>query len=436
MYLTNMMALGPLRTATRLASRKYTFAFPSSASFSPSCPPPCARLPSNLNNCTASWRRSFQTESNPPRPTNQIPEFAFAFDIDGVLVRSSDPLPRAHKTLSYLQSQNIPFILLTNGGGKHESERVSDLSRKLSVSIDTSMFVQSHTPFADMHSYKDKTVMVVGGDEDKCRAVAEKYGFKTVVTPGDILAAYPDVWPFSQQLLPYYKSFTRPLPAPIDPTSPSTSLKIDAIFVYNDPRDWGLDTQIIKDVLLSQQGILGTLSPKNGDPNLPNKGYQQDGQPPLYFSNPDLLWAAKYHLPRLGQGGFREALEGVWAALTGGPQHNVSLVKTIMGKPHQPTYEFAEKRLVAHRENLLGKSSATDKSSSDLKRVYMVGDNPESDILGGNSYKSPLGTEWVSVLVQTGVYVAGTTPAHPPKQTVGDVWDAVSWAVAREGWKG
>lgn len=284
-----------------------------------------------------------------------------------------------------------------------------------------------------MDEYKNKTVMVVGGDEDKCRLVAERYGFTTVVTPGDILAAYPAVWPFSQQLLPYYKTFTRPLPAPIDPTSPSTSLKIDAIFVYNDPRDWGLDTQIIKDVLLSKNGIMGTLSDKNGNPSLPNNGYQQDGQPPLYFSNPDLLWAAKYHLPRLGQGGFREALEGVWAAITGGSPAGVKLQKSVMGKPHRPTYEFAEKRLIAHRKNLLQDHSG---KLGDLKRVYMVGDNPESDILGGNSYESPYGTDWVSVLVQTGVYVEGTVPKHQPRKIVGDVWDAVDWAVTQEGWKG
>jgi ribonucleotide monophosphatase NagD (HAD superfamily) len=94
-----------------------------------------------------------------------------------VLLRSSDALPRARKALSYLQSQRIPFILLTNGGGKHESERVAELSSKLDVSIDTSMFVQSHTPFADMDDLKDKTVMVVGGVEDKCRTVAEAYGY-------------------------------------------------------------------------------------------------------------------------------------------------------------------------------------------------------------------------------------------------------------------
>jgi len=75
--------------------------------------------------------------------------------------------------LSYLQAQNIPFILLTNGGGKHESERVEELSKRLNIPLDVSMFVQSHTPFADMEQYKDKTIMVVGGQDDKCRRVAE-----------------------------------------------------------------------------------------------------------------------------------------------------------------------------------------------------------------------------------------------------------------------
>lgn len=369
------------------------------------------------------------------KPTLSHPPSLFNFlsSIDGVLVRSSDPLPRAQQALSYLQTHHIPFILLTNGGGKHESERVAELSSKLSVPLSTSLFVQSHTPFADMDHYKNKTVMVVGGDEDKCRRVAEKYGFKTVVTPGDIYAANPSVWPFSAALLPHYQKFARPLPKPIDPTSPSTSLKIDAVFVFNDPRDWGLDVQIIKDVLLSKEGILGTLSEKNGDEKLPNKGYQQDAQPPLYFSNPDLLWAAKYHLPRLGQGGFREALEGVWKAVTGGAQ----LRKTVMGKPHRPTYEFAERRLIEHRGEMLREMGWTGETgeTGHLKRVYMVGDNPESDILGGNSYESGVGTEWVSVLVETGVYQRGSEPAHKPRKIVGDVWGAVEWAVGEnEKW--
>jgi ribonucleotide monophosphatase NagD (HAD superfamily) len=192
-----------------------------------------------------------------------------------------------------------------------------------------------------------------------------------------------------------------------------------------------LDSQIIKDVLLSERGILGTLSQKNGNPALENRGYQQDGQPPLYFSNPDLLWAAKYHLPRLGQGGFREAFEGIWDAITGGEAQGVKLQRVVMGKPHRPTYEFAEKRLIAHRHRLM---QGYGSPLGHLKRVYMVGDNPASDIAGGNDYQSPYGTDWASVLVETGVYKKGTTPSPQPRKIVSDVYDAVSWAVAQEKW--
>ncbi len=140
------------------------------------------------------YPRFLQT-SNPQNHT-QVPNFAFAFEyngliitllrpclqirsIDGVLLRSSKPLPRAHRALSYLQTHRIPFILLTNGGGKTEQERVQQLSQLLEVHLDTSMFVQSHTPFAELAkahakgSLKEKCILVVGGEGDKCRRVAE-----------------------------------------------------------------------------------------------------------------------------------------------------------------------------------------------------------------------------------------------------------------------
>lgn len=107
--------------------------------------------------------------------------YLLSSSIDGVLIRSSKPLPRAQKALSYLQSYNIPFILLTNGGGKHETDRVSELSERLGVPLDTSLFVQSHTPFAELvdgndgqEALKDKCILVMGGDGDMCRKVAEK----------------------------------------------------------------------------------------------------------------------------------------------------------------------------------------------------------------------------------------------------------------------
>ncbi|KAI7362040.1 HAD-superfamily hydrolase, partial [Hortaea werneckii] len=187
------------------------------------------------------------------------------------------------------------------------------------------------------------------------------------------------------------------------------------------PRDWGLDAAIIIDLLLSQQGYLGTLSRKNGDTSLPNRGYQTDGQPPLFYSNPDLWWAASYHLPRLGQGGFREAFLGLWNAVTG----SADLDCRVFGKPYQPTYEFAENRLRMHRKRLFGQVGLNDP----LRKVYMVGDNPESDIAGANGYRSPHGSEWKSLLVRTGVYQEGTEPAHKPSAIVDGVQEAVQWAI-------
>ncbi|PNS19674.1 hypothetical protein CAC42_7518 [Sphaceloma murrayae] len=361
-------------------------------------------------------RRCLQTSSvGLPRLHDTPNDIAFAFDIDGVLLRSSAPCGNSPAALRYLLQAQIPHIFLTNGGGKSELARISDLRSKLSCpELEESSIIQSHTPFRDLSHLQSKNILVVGGEGDNCRHVAQKYGFKNVYVPGDIWASRRDVWPFSNPFKAYYDRFAQPHIIP-------EGLKIDAIFVYNDPRDFGLDLQTVLDFLLSSQGVHGTLSPKNGDKALPNKGYLQDGQPPLYFSNPDMWWANSNPLPRLGQGAFREALEGVWAHVTGGAK----LERTVIGKPHRGTYEYAEKQLRANRGRMEEGSGAR---LPPLRKVYMVGDNPESDICGANSFESPYGTEWVSVLVKTGVYRGGE-PAHKPRTIVEDVYAAVQWAL-------
>ncbi|KAJ5703443.1 HAD-superfamily hydrolase subfamily IIA CECR5 [Penicillium malachiteum] len=380
---------------------------------------------------SATGRRAIQTASSV-----RVPNFAFAFDIDGVLLRSSKPIPGAADSLAHLKEQGIPFILLTNGGGKHETERVAEISEKLNIPLDATDIVQSHSPFAELvkgpdsaSALENKCVLVAGGDGDNCRRVAEQYGFKNVVTPGDIFMDNPAIWPFSKNFSNYYKTFARPLPRPVDHTDRARGLKIDAVFVFNDPRDWGLDTQVIMDLLLSQDGHVGTLSEKNGRTDLPNHGYQQDGQPHLYFSNPDLYWAAAYPLPRLGQGGFREALEGVWAATTGGLSKGVELKKTVIGKPYQGTYEFAERQLLRNR----AKKFEGVSDLPPLQQVYMIGDNPESDIRGANSYRSSYGSKWQSILVRTGVYPGGE-PAWTPTTIADDVQKGVQWALKTSKW--
>ncbi|KAH8885690.1 HAD-superfamily hydrolase [Thozetella sp. PMI_491] len=400
----------------------------------------------SLAEAAASARRPLSAKRE--LPTGLAPSFAFAFDIDGVLLHVAKPIPGAAETLRYLDAHNIPFILLTNGGGKLEAERVADLSSKLGVRLTVDNFVQSHTPFQELvdgpTSLKDKNILVTGANAEKCRGIAEQYGFQSVVTPADILLAEPKVWPFDPLLEELYRSTARPLPAPVfrpgrsarEP-SPATALKIDAMFVFNDPRDWALDIQILTDLLLSDSGYLGTFSPRNGDATLPNSGWQQHSQPPLYFSNADLFWSTGFHLPRFGQGAFQAAVAGVWDRITGG----VALQRKVIGKPYGETYRYAERVLRRHRQEVLQKQGHGDEPAG-LSTVYMIGDNPESDIAGANGYSRKNGTAWEGVLVRTGVWTPerGGDKAlegqFKPTVVVEDVREAVMWALEREGWKG
>ncbi|KAL8708104.1 MAG: hypothetical protein Q9220_006958 [cf. Caloplaca sp. 1 TL-2023] len=399
---------------------------------------------------------SFQTlrclQTSTPTPPRRIPNFAFAFDIDGVLLRSSSPLPNATKTLRTLQDLRIPFILLTNGGGKHERDRVSELSSLLSVPLSTSMFVQSHTPFADLvhridkrsgKPLRERPVLVVGGEGDRVRKVAEAYGFQHPITPADIITASPQIWPFTPaSLLETYARHARPLPLPIfTPFSsstplPTTHLTIASILVFADPRDWALDTQIILDVLLSGNGVLGTRRPLSSSSKA-TKATKHNATPPIYFSNPDIHWSSSHHLPRLGQGAFQAAFRGVWNAVTHLPLH-----ATTIGKPSQAAFEFAEKILLSHRRELLSLPSSPagddqEKEISELEKIYMVGDNPLSDIQGGNTYRSPRGTKCDTILVRSGVFDGADDSqlTHKPTTIVKDVHEGVTWALEREGWE-
>lgn len=390
---------------------------------------------------TCPGQRRFQSTASAVGANGEVPEFAFSFDIDGVLLHESKPIPGASETLRFLEREHIPFILLTNGGGKREVDRVADLSEKLGVALTTDNFVQSHTPFRQLihgpDSLQDKTVLVTGSDYGRCRDIAKSYGFQNVVTPSDILAAQPSIYPFRH--IPQLHPNPQPLPAPAytgdpSPTPLPSCLKIDAMFVFDDPRDWAVDSQIIMDLLLSHKGYVGTYSNLNNDSSLPNCGWQEDSQPTLYFSNGDMLWAANYHLPRFGQGAFQAALAGIWHRYTGGHE----LRRRVIGKPESETYRFAESVLNEHRHEML-RGREGGHGGRELKAVYMVGDNPDSDIAGANGFRSEFGTDWVSVLVQTGVWQRDRQGegmlkgVKKPKVIVRDVMEAVKWACGRHG---
>ncbi|OAV87265.1 HAD-superfamily subfamily IIA hydrolase [Puccinia triticina 1-1 BBBD Race 1] len=343
------------------------------------------------------YPNSYSTQATPPP--------AFCFDIDGVLKQGAHVLPQARKAIAILNGQNsaqksFPFILCTNGGGTPELERSKKLSEELGVPITPSQLVQSHTIFNQfLSSYSDKPILVIGGRAGRCRLVAEGYGFQHVYIPQDILKWNPSIWPF-------YKLSDQE--SRIAKTADFSKIPFSAVFVMHDSFDWGLDTQMAIDVLTSKDGII--TNPIDCTPNIKTNSI------PVYFSNPDFLWGNEFSRPRFGQGAFQTALRANYERLTGHP-----LEAWTGGKPTRATYDFANQLL----KNILRDQF----NGQDLGAVYMIGDNPASDIQGANNYG------WSSVLVKTGVF-KGNKPedaAHVPTSVQSDVLEAVHWALRQEG---
>ncbi|KAL5363183.1 HAD-like domain-containing protein [Aspergillus floccosus] len=326
---------------------------------------------------------------------------AFAFDIDGVLAHGNEPIEEAKEALKMLNGDNelgikIPYILLTNGGGKTESARCEQLSEILEVPISTDQFIQSHTPMQALAEYYE-TVLVCGGEGQKIREVAENYGFKNVVHPKDILAWDPTVSP--------WRCFSEEDRAEAKPRDFS-KIKFDAILVFADSRDYATDMQLIIDLLLAEDGKMLTRAK---DPVA--------SRIPVYFSQGDLVFPTDHKgPPRLTQGAFRISIEAQYKALTG-----VDLERVVYGKPERATYTYADEVLRAWMEQIHNENRLP-------QNIYMVGDNPASDICGGNMYG------WNTCLVRTGVFQGAVNDDNNPANfgVFPNVLEAVKAAVRKE----
>jgi HAD superfamily hydrolase (TIGR01456 family) len=327
-------------------------------------------------------------------------DMAFVFDIDGVLVHGDRLIPEGQRVLEILNGDNelgikIPHIFLTNGSGKPELARVEQLSKILNNPISTEQFIQSHTPMRALAEYY-KTVLVVGGEGYKCREVAEAYGFENIVVPNDIIAWDPTIAP--------YRVFTdeeRKTSRPRD----FSKINIEAIMVFSDSRDYATDIQIIMDLLQSENGKFGT---KAKDP--------VSQRVPIYFSQGDMLCPTEHPFPRMSQGAFRIGLEAMYKSLTG-----VELERVVYGKPELATYKYADEVITSWMETIHNDEKLP-------ANIYMIGDNPASDIIGGNMYG------WNTCLVRTGVFQGGDNDENNPASfgVFVNVFDAVTTAIKKE----
>ncbi|KAG7196164.1 uncharacterized protein KQ657_000176 [Scheffersomyces spartinae] len=403
-------------------------------------------------------RRKRKTVIDHPR----VASYAFCFDIDGVILRGPNTIPEAVEALRLLNGANkynitVPSIFVTNGGGKPESARATDLSARLETTITTDQIIQGHTPMKDLVGIYEN-VLVVGGVGNVCRNVAESYGFKNVYTPFDILKWNPAV-------TPYHDMTEAELACAKDVDF--SKVAIDAILVFADSRNWAADQQIILELLLSKNGVMGTSSATY------NEG------PQLYFAHSDFIWATNYKLSRYGMGALQVSIAALYREHTG-----TELKVNRFGKPQKGTFIFANKVLSKWRKGVLdehlkkmpvdapnaleeadilinedgdevvnqsklekyeahdseevsdedeqlftvGRNQKVKLELPPCSTVYFVGDTPESDIRFANSHDA----SWHSILVKTGVYQDGTVPKYTPKHTCENVLEAVKYAIERE----
>lgn len=353
---------------------------------------------------------------------------AFVFDIDGVLVRGSKAIPQAKPALDLLNQHKVPYILLTNGGGVTEQDRVEFLSSKIGVELSPLQIVQSHTPMKALTN-KFKRVMVIGGEDDKVRKCAQYYGFEDVLMPIDLVRYSPSISPHhrwtAKQLLEYA----------IPPEKVNIEKPIDAILMFNDPRDMGTDIQCCLDLLNSDNGKIGTKRSIHTHTDLSNPAI------PMIFSNNDFLWANDYNLPRFGQGAVRIMIESLYAECNRGAKLN----SLIMGKPFKLLYDYAHHVLIDWKNRLQNNNTldyALDKQvlpqlnntpvNLPFERIYMVGDNPASDIKGAND------NGWESLLLRTGVFKDedwDTCAAHPTSGVYDNVYDSIVATLRKNGYK-
>jgi HAD superfamily hydrolase (TIGR01456 family) len=283
------------------------------------------------------------------------PNFGICFDIDGVLARGSVAIPAAQRGFRKLLSDEgltfkYPVAFVTNALNLNQ-DKANQLSAWFGVTVAKEQLIQSPSPLEVFHKFHDKNCLVVG--QGKLFEIAEELGFTRLCTVEDVAAARP--------LLDVMNHENR---KKIDPNFVNRDFpKVEVILLLGEPKYWESPLQIIVDLLVTQ----GELD------------REPEAQPtrhlPIIACNMDLRFMERAHMPRLGHGAFLVVLEALYKKVTGSPLQSAAL----LGKPSEITYRFAE-HVLARQAIKLG-------FKEPLKTMYLIGDNPMSDIVGSNLYQ-------------------------------------------------
>mmetsp|Transcript_1465 Transcript_1465/g.2084 ORF Transcript_1465/g.2084 Transcript_1465/m.2084 type:complete len:414 (+) Transcript_1465:356-1597(+) len=386
---------------------------------------------------------------------------AFLFDIDGVFKRGSIHSESGAEALRRVVAAKLPFAFVTNGGGgRTEAQYATELGSKLLAAesktdikdgeleektkegqekgstditagslleIRAEQMILSYSPFkSDLEHLKPFPTLIVGSYTSLF--VARQYGFKKAVHIEDYAHRNPLLNPFSKRT-----------PKKMSGKCHSSE-GFGSVLIFSDPVDYFEAMQIVIDVLLSKR------------PDLTE--FDSSHRIPVVFSAGDLLWKSQHPNPRFGQGAFRIALESLYVARMRLLSVSEREIKARLGdfvqygKPTLAQFRHARGVLLSEAERL----------GCEISKVYMIGDNPRTDIHGAQKMhrhiydnhmchlskaenKTTNGKDnlqkrqpesWSGILVRTGVYTDGDDTFGAEK-VFDDVLQCVEFVRKRHG---
>jgi len=351
---------------------------------------------------------------------------AIVTDIDGVLVRQKNPIPGSADAVRFLKTplqdldsekfggvnSCLPFVCLTNSGSLTEKQKSESLNHILSLTeshqLQEEQVVMCYTPLRPvLEDYKDKPVMLAG--MSNLHALAESFGLKKYITDEEYCIIYPRLVCYRPKSSPEtVQELKKKIAERLEIANIEEleePVQAHAIFIVNDPIKWEERIQIICDLLTGPDGKIAQKMPKVGP----------EEHIPVYITNDDIVYAGKFRLPRIGFGCFNESLKRIYQAIyKREPKFN------MYGKPEKSTFDYTEKLI-------------RSQTNAQISNFYMIGDNPKSDVRGGNN------VGWTTILVKTGVFqqteVALNDPEDPAKYVVENFNEAIQLICELEGIK-
>lgn len=229
---------------------------------------------------------------------------SFVIDIDGVLIKSRKPIPRAKEGMELIQKHKIPFVLFTNNLSRSEEFKAQEITNYLSLQtpITGEQVVLNYTPIKKFTDWGDKLVLIVARPEvEEILPISE---ITRYITINEYVSLFPQTVPFPTKGTNNSKETMERVCKRLQKESLNIhELKFDVVFVLCVPIKWEESIQVIIDLLSTQ----------NGQVSKEKSFHAPSSHIPIYSSFDDLLLRREEHnLPRFLMRPFLVSLQAVY----------------------------------------------------------------------------------------------------------------------------